>query len=86
MDIRNQCMEAGVAFRFHQTGAHLLKDGRLYEIPRHLQAAQARRAKVAYDPKGCLLYTSAPEMLSSLATAKKYRKTRSSMVCSLLFI
>ena len=52
LDIRNQCMEAGVAFRFHQTGARLLKDGRLYEIPRHLQAAQARRAKVAYNPKG----------------------------------
>ena len=44
LDLKRQCTEAGVAFTYHQTGARLLKDGRLYAIPRRLQHEQARRA------------------------------------------
>ena len=44
--LRRQCVDAGIEFHFHQTGARLLKDGRLYRIPRCHQHEQAKRADV----------------------------------------
>jgi hypothetical protein len=35
-----------VRFSYHQTGALLRRDGRLYQIPRHLQEEQAKRADI----------------------------------------
>ena len=49
LDVRRQCIEAGVAFSFHQTGANFVKDGHRYAIPRQLQIAQARRAGIDVD-------------------------------------
>ena len=49
-DLRAQCMRAGVSFRFHQTGARLIKDGKCYHIPREKQHEQAKRAGVDYTP------------------------------------
>ena len=46
LDLRRQCVDAGVEFHFHQTGARLLKDGRLYRIPRCHQHEQAKRAGI----------------------------------------
>ncbi len=46
LDIRRQCMEANVPFRFKQTGANFQKGGKLYRIPRKLQHAQARKANI----------------------------------------
>ncbi len=43
-DIRSQCAENGISFYYHQTGAKLLKDGKLYNIPRPMQHSQAHRA------------------------------------------
>ena len=43
-DIRRQCIEKDVAFHFHQTGARIQVDGRLYEIPRNKQHSQAAKA------------------------------------------
>ncbi len=43
-DVHSQCTENGIAFYYHQTGARLLKDGKLYSIPRSLQHVQARKA------------------------------------------
>lgn len=48
LDIRRQCIEADVPFCFHQTGARLLKDGRMYRIKRYFQIAQARKANINY--------------------------------------
>ncbi len=48
--IRDQCVAAHVPFRFHQTGARLLKEGRLYRIPRDRQHEQARKADIDYLP------------------------------------
>ncbi len=48
LDLRGQCVECGVPFMFHQTGAKLLKDGRLYRIARRFQIAQARKAGIDY--------------------------------------
>lgn len=42
--LRDQCWKAGVPFSWHQTGARLLKDGRIYRIPRRFQHSQARKA------------------------------------------
>ena len=44
LDLRRQCVDAGVGFHFHQTGARLLKEGRIYRIPRRHQHKQAKRA------------------------------------------
>ncbi len=46
LDLHRQSLAAGIPFCFHQTGSHLLKDGRLYNIPRSLQHSQARRASL----------------------------------------
>lgn len=46
LDIRRQCVEAGVPFLFKQTGSKFIKDGKLYTIPRKLQHAQARKAGI----------------------------------------
>jgi len=48
LDLRAQCVAAGVSFHFKQTGARLLKDGRVYQIPRRLQGSQARKAHIDY--------------------------------------
>lgn len=46
LSIRRQCLEKGVPFRFHQTGARLRKDGRVYRVVRKYQHAQARKANI----------------------------------------
>ena len=44
LDIRRQCIEKQVKFHFKQTGAQLLKDGKLYRIARQFQHSQAKKA------------------------------------------
>lgn len=44
LDMHRQCKEAGIPFSFHQTGSYLLKDHRVYHIPRNLQHSQAKKA------------------------------------------
>lgn len=53
LDIRRQCVESGISFWFKQTGARLIKDGRIYRIQRQYQHSQARRAGINYtaNPK-----------------------------------
>jgi len=46
LDLRRQCIEKNVPFLFHQTGAKLLKDGKLYRIARKFQISQARKANI----------------------------------------
>ena len=48
LDLRRQCVEAGVSFRFKQTGAIFKKDGRYYYVPRKLQHVQAKKAGIDY--------------------------------------
>ncbi|MBR2533168.1 MAG: DUF5131 family protein [Erysipelotrichaceae bacterium] len=43
-DVREQCKKAQVGFVFHQTGANILVNGKLYQIPRNRQHQQARAA------------------------------------------
>ena len=42
--VHAQCIENGISFNYHQTGAKLIKDGKLYDIPRKLQHTQAHKA------------------------------------------
>ncbi len=44
LDLHSQCRSTGIPFTFHQTGTYLLKDGRLYRIPREHQHTQAKKA------------------------------------------
>ena len=46
--LRQQCAERDISFQFHQTGAHFVKDGKMYHVPRREQIAQARKAGIDY--------------------------------------
>lgn len=46
--LREQCIEKDVSFRFHQTGAKFIKDGKFYRIQRGLQLEQAKKANIDY--------------------------------------
>ena len=48
LNLRHQCVNAGVPFTFHQTGSFLIKDGRQYHIPRAHQHSQAHKANVDF--------------------------------------
>ena len=48
LDVRRQCMNKGVPFQFHQTGAYFIKDGKLHRVPRRFQTSQARKAGIDY--------------------------------------
>lgn len=50
LSLREQCRAANVSFLFRQTGARLIKDGKLYRIRRALQFSQARKAKINLHP------------------------------------
>lgn len=46
--VREQCIAKGIAFRFHQTGARFIKDGKMYRVPRRFQLSQAHKANIDY--------------------------------------
>ncbi len=46
--LREQCISANVPFRFHQTGARLIKDGKEYCILRRYQHSQAKKANINF--------------------------------------
>ena len=48
LDIRTQCIEKDIPFQFHQTGARLIKDGKLYHVRRRFQISQAYKANINY--------------------------------------
>lgn len=48
LDLRRQCIEKDVPFRFHQTGAFFIKDGRMYRVKRGYQLVQAAKAGIDY--------------------------------------
>lgn len=48
LDLRRQCVAHDIPFRFHQTGARFVKDGRLYYVRRPFQLSQAHKANIDY--------------------------------------
>ena len=46
---RKQCDEFNVPFLFRQTGTIFRKDGKLYRIPRQIQASQAEKSGISTD-------------------------------------
>ena len=58
LQARAQCVDFGIAFHYHQTGARLIKDGREYRIPRDRQHEQARKARL--DLLGTALLSAVP--------------------------
>lgn len=48
LDLRQQCIEQDVPFRFHQTGAHFIRNGKMYRVPRGFQLQQAAKANIDY--------------------------------------
>ena len=55
LDMHLQCVENGISFSWHQTGARLIKNGKEYNIPREYQHSQAHKAHLDYDPENGLL-------------------------------
>lgn len=51
LNLRSQCVAKEVPFRFHQTGAYFIKDGRTYRIHRRHQLSQAHKANIDYGIK-----------------------------------
>ena len=49
LDVHAQCVDFGVSFSYHQTGARLIKGGRQYSIPRQYQHRQAKKAKLDFN-------------------------------------
>ena len=46
--VREQCVAANVPFRFHQTGAFFVKDGKTYRVKRCFQLSQAHKANIDF--------------------------------------
>ena len=55
LDLHCQCVEHGVGFSYHQTGAKLIRNGKEYNIPRKYQHEQAAKAHLDFDPVDGLL-------------------------------
>ena len=55
-----------ISFQFHQTGAHFVKDGKMYRVPRREQIAQARKAGIDYKVAAHDLPLCALEHVASL--------------------
>ncbi len=49
LDVHMQCVEEGISFSYHQTGARLIKGGREYNIPREYQHEQAHKARLDFN-------------------------------------
>ena len=48
LNLREQCIQSKVPFTFHQTGSYLIKDSKLYHIPREHQHTQAHQANIDF--------------------------------------
>ena len=48
LSLREQCVERDIPFRFHQTGALFIKDGKMYRVKRCHQLSQAHKANIDY--------------------------------------
>ena len=70
LDLRRQCVEKNIPFRFHQTGACFIKDRKLYRIKRKDQLSQARKANIDYQIGTCLI----PEKISHKTEQELYRE------------
>ena len=46
--LREQCVARDITFRFHQTGARFIKDGKMYYVKRCYQLSQAHKANIDY--------------------------------------
>jgi len=49
LEIRDLCVKNNVSFWFKQTGSKFIKNGRLFNIARHLQHSQARKAGINFE-------------------------------------
>lgn len=50
LNVRSECIAAGVPFEFRQCGTHFIKDGKNYTIQKKDLCSQARKADIDYYP------------------------------------
>lgn len=48
LSLRQQCINKNVPFRFHQTGAFFIKDGKMHRVLRRFQISQAIKAGIDF--------------------------------------
>lgn len=51
LNTRAQCVKNNVSFYFKQTGAHFIKNNKLYKVPRNKQLLQASKANINFTKK-----------------------------------
>ncbi len=51
LDIRRQCLDAGIGFHFKQTGGQFIKDNKIYHLSHRIQIEQAKKANIDLSPK-----------------------------------
>lgn len=51
LNIRNQCIRKNVSFKFRQTGANFIMNGKRYFILKKYQGLQAKKANIDYNRK-----------------------------------
>lgn len=51
LNTREQCLSYNVSFFFKQTGAKFRKDGKVYQVPRKYQLAQAEKANISFKKR-----------------------------------
>lgn len=71
LDLRQQCIQQHCLFLFLSTGPVLIKDGKSYSIPDHLQIQQAQKAQIDYFPHQDLFQRLAHSKFRSSFTLRK---------------
>lgn len=51
LNVRDECIKAGVPFEFRQCGTHFIKDGKSYTIQKKDLCSQARKANIDFYPE-----------------------------------
>ena len=50
LQVREECIKAGVPFEFRQCGTYFIKDGKIYTIQKKDLCSQARKANINFYP------------------------------------
>lgn len=83
LETRRQCLAYGVAFHFKQTGARFQKEGRVYQIDRRFQMAQAKKAGINYYPEVNLIIDRSAQSVEEILQRLSHSEFRSRFQLSL---
>lgn len=70
LSLRQQCAERDISFQFHQTGAHFIKDGRMYRVPRARRVRRPDMCREACRETPATPRGEAPHLREARGTAR----------------